>query len=61
MNCQKMSTSPLPYSDARLGCGPTDIILIPQTMEEANLIFKTTGLFVVTALAEIVGCFLPYL
>ena len=25
------------------------------------LIFKTTGLFVATALAEIVGCFLPYL
>ena len=25
------------------------------------MIMKTTGLFVVTALAEIVGCFLPYL
>lgn len=25
------------------------------------LILKTTGLFVLTALAEIVGCFLPYL
>jgi len=24
-------------------------------------IFKTTGLFVVTAVAEIVGCYLPYL
>jgi small multidrug resistance family-3 protein len=30
-------------------------------MDGVNLIFKTTGLFVVTALAEIVGCFLPYL
>lgn len=25
------------------------------------MIFKTAGLFVLTALAEIVGCFLPYL
>jgi small multidrug resistance family-3 protein len=25
------------------------------------LIFKTLGLFVITALAEIVGCYLPYL
>lgn len=25
------------------------------------MLLKTTGLFVVTALAEIVGCFLPYL
>jgi small multidrug resistance family-3 protein len=25
------------------------------------LVFRTIGLFVVTALAEIVGCFLPYL
>jgi small multidrug resistance family-3 protein len=39
----------------------SNIILIPQTMDGVNLIFKTTGLFVITALAEIVGCFLPYL
>ena len=25
------------------------------------MILRTTGLFIVTALAEIVGCFLPYL
>lgn len=25
------------------------------------MIFKTLGLFVLTALAEIVGCYLPYL
>lgn len=30
-------------------------------MGQAILILKTTGLFVATALAEIVGCFLPYL
>lgn len=30
-------------------------------MEQAILILKTTGLFIMTALAEIVGCFLPYL
>tara|TARA_R110000868_G_scaffold347912_1_gene608866 strand:+ start:456 stop:803 length:348 start_codon:yes stop_codon:yes gene_type:complete len=30
-------------------------------MEQAVLILKTAGLFVATALAEIVGCFLPYL
>jgi small multidrug resistance family-3 protein len=30
-------------------------------MEQAIVLLKTTGLFVVTALAEIVGCFLPYL
>jgi Uncharacterised BCR, YnfA/UPF0060 family len=24
-------------------------------------VFKTTGLFIVTAIAEIVGCYLPYL
>jgi len=28
---------------------------------EYTLILKTTGLFVITALAEIAGCFLPYL
>ena len=44
-----------------LGYALVGIIWIPQTMGEANLIFKTAGLFVVTALAEIVGCFLPYL
>ncbi len=27
----------------------------------AILLLKTLGLFIVTALAEIVGCFLPYL
>jgi small multidrug resistance family-3 protein len=32
-----------------------------EKMEQAILILKTTGLFIVTALAEIVGCFLPYL
>ena len=26
-----------------------------------ELVFKTLGLFVVTAIAEIVGCYLPYL
>ena len=30
-------------------------------MELLILILKTTGLFIATALAEIVGCFLPYL
>ena len=30
-------------------------------MELSILILKTTGIYVVTALAEIVGCFLPYL
>jgi small multidrug resistance family-3 protein len=30
-------------------------------MEQAIVLLKTAGLFVVTALAEIVGCFLPYL
>jgi small multidrug resistance family-3 protein len=30
-------------------------------MEQAIVLLKITGLFVVTALAEIVGCFLPYL
>lgn len=30
-------------------------------MENFSDLFKTTSLFVVTALAEIVGCFLPYL
>ncbi len=30
-------------------------------MEQAILLLKTIGLFVATALAEIVGCFLPYL
>jgi small multidrug resistance family-3 protein len=30
-------------------------------MEQALLILKTAALFVATALAEIVGCFLPYL
>ncbi len=30
-------------------------------MENVNLIFRTIGLFFLTALAEIVGCFLPYL
>lgn len=30
-------------------------------MEQAIELLKITGLFVVTALAEIVGCFLPYL
>jgi len=29
-------------------------------MEQLPLILKTTGLFVATAVAEIVGCFLPY-
>jgi small multidrug resistance family-3 protein len=28
---------------------------------DANVIVKTIGLFVVTAIAEIAGCFLPYL
>lgn len=32
-----------------------------EKMEQAILILKTTGLFIMTALAEIVGCFLPYL
>lgn len=36
-------------------------ISITQRMENAHLIFKTIGLFAVTALAEIVGCFLPFL
>lgn len=30
-------------------------------MERIVLILKTTALFLVTALAEIIGCFLPYL
>jgi len=30
-------------------------------MEQVIVLLKITGLFVVTALAEIVGCFLPYL
>jgi small multidrug resistance family-3 protein len=30
-------------------------------MERIMLILKTTALFLVTALAEIIGCFLPYL
>lgn len=30
-------------------------------MENSVFILKTSGLFVATALAEIVGCFLPYL
>ncbi len=30
-------------------------------MEPLILILKTAGLFIATALAEIVGCFLPYL
>lgn len=30
-------------------------------MEPFTLILKTAGLFIVTALAEIVGCYLPYL
>ncbi len=30
-------------------------------MEQIIFLLKTTGLFVATALAEIVGCFLPYL
>lgn len=30
-------------------------------MEPFTLILKTAGLFLATALAEIVGCFLPYL
>lgn len=32
-----------------------------RKMEQAILILKTTGLFIATAFAEIVGCFLPYL
>jgi len=31
------------------------------TVEQLTLILKTAGLFVATALAEIIGCFLPYL
>jgi small multidrug resistance family-3 protein len=30
-------------------------------VEQLILILKTTGLFLATALAEIIGCFLPYL
>jgi len=30
-------------------------------MEQAILLLKTSGLFFVTALAELTGCFLPYL
>lgn len=30
-------------------------------MGQILLVLKTTGLFILTALAEIVGCFLPYL
>jgi Uncharacterized conserved protein len=32
-----------------------------NAMERIMLILKTTALFLVTALAEIIGCFLPYL
>jgi small multidrug resistance family-3 protein len=32
-----------------------------QTMENFNFISRTIGLFILTALSEIVGCFLPFL
>ena len=47
--------------DNTLKAQADEFVDLEKTMKEVGEILKTLGLFCVTALAEIVGCYLPYL